>query len=225
MAFHVASHRCAPSDIGEGAVTTYVGAPERPSDYRREGGMHRKPYQLVTIALAALVLCAVTGVAVAAPSGKLKCFSGAPATCSVSQATVTLDTSSGGFAGAYINNSRNISGTPLSGVTFSFQYRCDPSNDTTSCVGGGSPRWSIPIDSNGDGKTDGYAFVDASNCGSTGTVGPDCPVFFNNVRYDNWAAFAAANPTYKIGNSLPFVIVDTTEPGTDLIYNITITKA
>jgi hypothetical protein len=187
--------------------------------------MRRKPYHLVALALAALVLCAVTGVAMAAPSGKLKCFSGAPATCSVSQGTATLDTSSGGFAGVYVNNSRNISGTALSGVTFSFQYRCDPSNNTTSCVGGGSPRWSIPIDSTGDGKTDGYAFVDAANCGSTGTVGPDCPVFFGNVRYDNWAAFAAANPTYKIGNSLPFVIVDTTEPGTDLIYNVTITKA
>jgi hypothetical protein len=73
------------------------------------------------IVLAALALSGITGVAVATP-GKLKCFSGAPATCSVSQNTVTLDTSSGGFAGAYITNTRNVSGTSLSGVTFSFQY-------------------------------------------------------------------------------------------------------
>jgi hypothetical protein len=26
------------------------------------------------------------------------------------------------------------------------------------------------------------------------------------VLYPNWAAFAAAHPTYVIGNSLPFVI-------------------
>ena len=37
-------------------------------------------------------------------------------------------------------------------------------------------------------------------------------------------AFAAANPTYRIGHAIPFVITDTTEPGTTLIFAITVTK-
>jgi hypothetical protein len=174
-----------------------------------------------------LALAVVAAVAVAAPPGKLKCFNGAPATCSVSQNTVTLDTSSGGFAGAFITNSKQVSGTSLGGVTFSFQYDCDPSDTKTACVGGGSPRWSIPIDKTGDGKTDGFAFLDAAGCGSTGTVSTassSCAVNFDSISYANWAAFASTNPSYTIGNSLPFVITDTTEPGTTLIFAITITR-
>ena len=60
------------------------------------------------IGLAALALSGV--VTVAAPPGKLKCFSGAPATCSVSQDTVTLDTHLGGFAGAYITSTKSARG-------------------------------------------------------------------------------------------------------------------
>ncbi len=56
------------------------------------------------IVLTALALSLVAMVAVASPPGKLKCFSGAPATCSVSQNTVTLDISSGGLT---------LPGTPL----------------------------------------------------------------------------------------------------------------
>src|SRR5258706_11555903 len=84
-------------------------------------------------------------------SGNLKCFSGAPASCTVSSsgATVTLNTSNGGYAGAYFTNSRN-SGAALTSVDYTFNYNCDPSDDSTSCVGGGSPRWSIPVDTNGD---------------------------------------------------------------------------
>src|SRR2546427_10417801 len=113
----------------------------------------KKP-SFVLAALVASALCVgIVVTASAAPPGKLKCFSAAPATCSVSQNTVTLDTSSGGFAGGYYTNSKSFGGTSLSGITFSFRYDCDPADDKTSCVGGGSPRWSIPIDATGDGKT------------------------------------------------------------------------
>lgn len=162
-----------------------------------------------------------------ASAGTLKCFSGDPATCTVSGDTVTLDTSVGGFAGAYYSNSRNVGGTSLSGVTFSFQYDCDPNDNKTDCVGGGSPRWSIPIDTDGDSKTNAYAFVDAVGCGSTGVVSTEsssCAVFFD-TGYANWAAFATAHPTYEIAHALPFVITDTTEPGSTLISDITITQA
>ena len=129
-----------------------------------------------------------------------------PGTCSVSQDTATLDTSDGGFAGAYYTASK-ANGTPLTGVDYAFQYNCDPSDDTVTCVGGGSPRWSIPIDTPDAGKTNGYAFIGAANCGSTGTVSTTsatCAVNFASVDYANWDAFAAANPSYQIGNALPF---------------------
>lgn len=160
--------------------------------------------------------------------GNLKCFAGAPASCVVSAggATVTLDTSSGGYAGAYYTNSKNA-GAPLSSVDYSFRYNCDPTDDATTCVGGGSPRWSIPIDTNGDLKTDGYAFLDAAGCGSTGgvsTMDPACQVTFGST-VANWDAFAAANPTYRVTNALPFVITDTSEPGTTLISAIAVTRS
>lgn len=179
------------------------------------------------VLLVTLVTLVAATAALAAPGGKLKCFSGAPATCSVSGDTVTLDTHTGGYAGAYITNTRNA-GAALAGVSYSFQYTCDPLDDTLSCVGGGSPRWSIPIDSNGDNKTDGYAFLDAAGCGSNGTVSTtssSCHVNFASVDYANWATFAAVNPSYRISNALPFVITDTTEPGTTLIFAIAVTKS
>jgi hypothetical protein len=176
----------------------------------------------IVVAAAALALC--SAVAVAAAPVKLKCFSGAPATCSVSGDTATLNTSAGGFAGVSINNARNT-GRSLSGATYSFQYNCDPLDDNVSCTGGGSPRWSIPINEPGDGPTEGFAFLDAAGCGFTGTVSTasnTCAVNYDSIDYPNWAAFAAANPTYKIGNQAPFVITDTTEPGTTLIFNVTV---
>lgn len=185
-------------------------------------GVHMKSLFAVLVTVVALALVATGG----AGLGKLKCFAGDPATCSVSQDTATLDTSDGGFAGAYYTASK-ANGTPLTGVDYAFQYNCDPSDDTVSCVGGGSPRWSIPIDTPDAGKTNGYAFIGAANCGSTGTVSTasaTCAVNFASVDYTSWDAFAAANPSYQIGNALPFVETDTTEPGTTLIFAITITK-
>lgn len=178
----------------------------------------------ITLAsLAAMVVLALAGTTSAA-GGKLKCFTGTPASCAVDGETVTLDTSTGGYAGAYYSNGKSLGGSTLSSVDFTFQYNCDPSDDTTTCVGGGSPRWSIPIDTDGNGKTDAYAFLDAANCGATGVVSTTlatCAVFLNTGgSWANWDAFAAANPTYRIGRSLPFVITDTTEPGTTLIFGI-----
>lgn len=185
----------------------------------------------VAVAVATMAYAGVGGSAALAAKGggggSLKCFAGSPATCTVnpSSASVTLDTSNGGYAGAYYTNSR-ANGTPLTSIDYSFNYTCDPADDHTSCVGGGSPRWSIPIDTNGDPKADGYAFLDAAGCGSTGTVSttdPNCQVTFGGVTYPNWDGFAAANPTYRIANALPFVITDTTEPGTTLISSISVT--
>ena len=73
----------------------------------------------VAVVLFGLVALTLVGTASAGP-GKLKCFAGDPATCSVSGDTVTLNTSSGGFAGAYYTNSK-ANGSSLTSVDYSFQ--------------------------------------------------------------------------------------------------------
>ena len=168
---------------------------------------------MAALVVAALSIAATPGFAA---TTKLKCFSHSPATCSIGAGpTATLDTSSGGFAGVYVQAWRFVSGVAIGNVDFSFNYICPGSNDTTSCTGGGAVRWSIPIDTNGDGRWNFFAFVDAANCGNTGTVdnGNFCHVFAGNESFTDWAAFAAAHPTYTIANnSVPFVISDVPKP-------------
>ena len=93
-------------------------------------------------------------------------------------------------------------------------------------VAGGAPRFSIPID-DGLGTADLYAFLDAANCGRTSggttvvsTSLANCTVFPNNgPSFGNWAAFAAADPTYRIrAGGIPFIISD--QPGTYIVSNI-----
>jgi hypothetical protein len=176
-----------------------------------------------TILAAVLVVAALsitTGALAKAPKpvkGSLICFADAPATCSVDSGgqSATLDTRRGGDAGVY-KNGTGVSGKRLSQVTFSFDYNCV---DAGNCVTGGSPRWSIPI---AGGPKGAYAFVDANNCGQAGgdagTVDNSCPVSYkpdgDDVLYPNWAAFAAAHPTYKVGKAITFVIADYPFAGT-----------
>jgi hypothetical protein len=97
----------------------------------------------------------------------------------------------------------------LNAVTFSFV--------STGDVTGGAPRFSIPINTDGGGgSVAGYAFIDAANCGglsggttTVSTKAANCRVFFQTATYDNWTAFAAANPTYRIAQGhFPFIIAD-----------------
>ena len=199
-----------------------------------------------------ITLLTAISVAAAAPNGnKLQCFSGTEdgpqtydngatyyvygGTCAIqSGGCAYLDTTSdadvtptgdqifgGNYAGVYV--SPGLPGKPIADVTkLSFSYTLDG-----GAVAGGSPRLSIPIDENGDGLTDAYAFIDAANCNqlgqTSGTVDLSCPVFYNSpydqnpdgTLYANWADFAAANPTYRIGkDALAFVIVDQPFKGT-----------
>ena len=184
--------------------------------------------RLATVACIVAAALVSTAAASAASGTKLKCFGQYPATCTLADgaATAYLDVPGGTDAGVYVNSWRNTGGTLLSSVSFSFSYACGDS-DPTSCVTGGSPRWSIPIDSTGDGKTHGYAFVDANNCGqagqSGGTVDTNCPVYYNNVAYLTWSAFADAAPTATIGNDVPFVIAD--EPFVGTISQVAFSKS
>lgn len=182
---------------------------------------------------AALVVAAlsITSFATAA-GGKLKCFADSPATCTLNSATsATIDTTLGGDAGVYLTNGKGTNGTPLAHADFSFTYFCATTTDYTTCTGGGAVRWSIPINTGGDTKDTKqvYAFLDAANCGYTGSVSTNdlnCPVFLNiGGSWANWDAFAAANPTYTIASALPFVISDVTTARAAIVSNVNSTKS
>jgi hypothetical protein len=193
---------------------------------------------VVIAALAAFGVLALASTSGAA-GGKLKCFADAPATCVLNSTTsATLDTTSGSDAGVFLSNGKNTNGTPLAGADFSFSYFCANTLDTTSCIAGGAPRWSIPISTDGINKTtEAYAFLDAQGCingGETPSGGAitvstalaQCPVDLNiSGHWANWDAFAAANTTYRISGDLPFVIADVQTGGQIVVSDVLVTKS
>ena len=44
------------------------------------------------------------------------------------------------------------------------------------------------------------------------------------LTWPPWAAFAAANPTYRIGNALPFVIADVETGNPITLYDVAVSK-
>jgi len=194
---------------------------------------------IVLAATACAVVC-VTAVVADAEGGKLKCFADSPATCTANSATsATLDTTGGGDAGVYLTNGKGTGGDSLDSVDFSFTYFCAKTTDLSSCTSGGAPRWSIPINTGGDPKDTQqvYAFLDAPNCLSNGTVpsggaltvsttAATCPVFLNiGGSWASWDEFAAANPSFTIANALPFVIADVTTGGQIIISDVDSTRS
>lgn len=161
---------------------------------------------------------------------KLQCFSGTQdggynGTCTLTRNGADLNTidadadPNNAYAGVYVANT-NVGGKSLSDINrLAFDYN-------GSGAVGGSPRFSIPIDDNGDKATDGYLFIDTVNCNDGDpNVGrldaindATCVMYYNNVAYANWAAFAATG--YRISGDIPFVIVD--QPGTFSITNVEI---
>ena len=197
--------------------------------------MHSLKHPIRFVSIFALVLSAVFlgNAGTAAAANPLLCFDGpsdgtiygGDCTINPGGTSATLNTADGdpdgSYAGVYYASS-NISGDLVGTVTgLSFTYSC--TSTAATCVTGGSPRMSIPIDTNNNGTTESYAFIDAANCGKTfpsGTVDQTCPVFFGSTLYANWAAFATANPTYRIGNddAIPFVIAD--QPFLGIVSNV-----
>lgn len=117
-------------------------------------------------------------------------------------ATIVNDV--GEYGGIYQGNSKS----PVGKVKFSFV--------SDGAVGGGAPRWSIPLDTDGKAKTiESYAFLDVNGCGGSAghatyvsTTNPDCQVFINTGgSYPNWAALVAAHPTWRV-NGQGFIIAD-----------------
>lgn len=165
----------------------------------------------LSILIALIAVLAFAGTAVA--SNGLQSFGSGDVTINGDAATLT--NGAGEFSGVYLK-SRSESGKPLAAVDFSFEY--------TGSTAGGAPRFSIPLDTGATESVTLYAFVDALNCGDTGTVdtnASNCQVFlnFSNESFTNWDAFAAAHPTWRIApGSIPFVIAD--QPGTYVLTEI-----
>ena len=196
--------------------------------------MHSLKHPIRFVSIFTLVLSAVFmgNAGTAAAANPLLCFSGTTdgttygGVCTINPGgtSATLNTADGdpdgSYAGVYYASS-NLSGDSVATVTgLSFTYTC---TSAATCVTGGSPRMSIPIDTNADGDTESYAFIDANNCGQAGgtggTVNQNCPVFFGSTLYANWAAFAAANPTYRIAtDAVSFVIAD--QPFVGIVSNV-----
>ena len=184
----------------------------------------------VSIALVALAALALASIAFAAPFGgnKLYCFQGEGevgfnGTCELTKDGAVIDTTDGdpnpnnNYAGVYVGNSK-LEGQPIGDVEkLSFSY-------AGTGVTGGSPRFSIPIDEDGNGTTEGYAFVDAVGCNDgAGTVDAindqTCTVAYGSATYANWAAFVAANPDFRVAaDAVAFIIVD--QPGDVVITNV-----
>jgi len=192
----------------------------------------------------ALVLSALFlgNAAPAAAANPLLCFDGTTdggfnGTCTLVPGGASLNTfdsdtnPNNAYAGVFYAQS-SLPGQPLAAVSASFTYAA--AAGTTAS--GGSPRISIGIDENGNGTRESYAFVDTLGCNdgsadngtlslsdSTCTVayfGPGAPV--GGESWANWAAFAAAHPTWKISmnsvEDVPFVIVD--QPGLWTVTNV-----
>jgi hypothetical protein len=133
--------------------------------------------------------------------------------------SATIVNDAGEYGGVYIKSKSNSA--KLVDVVFQFTSRAD--------VTGGAPRFSLPIDDPAtkgkDAGLDGYAFIDAANCGGVSggttlvsTQNPACQVFYGAGSWANWAAFAAANPTLHIASGYtPFIIAD----GAAGSYNVT----
>ena len=117
----------------------------------------------------------------------------------------------GSYSGVYIIDS-TLFGQPLNKITqLSYNY-------TGSITPGpGDLSLNLPIDTNGDGTTEAYAFIDAAYCpGVGGSVNvitdPNCGIYYGGVTfYANWAAFIAAYPGAKVAtDNYMFIIAERT---------------
>lgn len=170
-----------------------------------------------------------------APPGhnKIQCLESGDATCTLNSngakgsATLTVNSLPGAASVYYLHWNGSIYGALLSDITqLSFTYTGTPL--------AGSPRFSIPIDLEGDGGTSFWAYASAYYCNNdAGLVDvindPTCTIFVSYdplISYPNWAAFVAAQPASSevdlIDNYL-FVVAD--DVGSWTVSNVTIGKA
>ena len=198
-----------------------------------------KRFTLFLGLIAALSLCSI---AVSAQNGgggngrmlglnKLLCFSGTDdggpygGTCTLtgngpngSALLVTNDSDpDGSYAGVYTND-RSIYGKSLSSIgKLSFRFSGDPAS-------AGSPRFSVPIDTNGDGTTDVWAYISAFYCsdgsGNVSARNAGCQIFTSDGgQYAGLNALIAAYPGATIAND-NYVFVISDEPGSWTVSHV-----
>jgi len=190
---------------------------------------------VATLATLLLVFSAGSAFA-AAPStapgqNKIVCFQSGDATCTNNtngaKGSVTFTVTGAGAAAAYyVGFNDSIYGQLLSNVTqLSFQYTGDAAT-------AGAPRFSVPIDENNDGLTEAFAFVPAVSCdngqGKVDVIGDStCLVYYapdGVAGWANWAAFAAAHPTYEVALTDNYVFPISDEIGTWTLNQVVIGK-
>lgn len=170
---------------------------------------------------------------------KIQCFDGITdggiygGTCALNSngakgsATLALDSgdSDGDYAGVYTLESK-IYNTAVSDLTqLSYQY------SGTIVPSAGNLSYNIPIDSDSNGSTDFYLFVDAANDGlhCSGVNGlvdiindPNCIMYEGGVTpRANWAAFIAANPTAQVANdAYAFIVAERTGAEPSAVWTV-----
>jgi len=188
----------------------------------------------ITVLLAMAMPVSAAGLTTAPGQNKLQCFDGTTdggfgGTCTLNSSgakgSATLDLSSnniaGDYAGVYTLDS-NMYGALLTSLTqLSYHYT------GTVAPQPGNLSYNIPIDTNGDGTTEFYAFVDAFYCpGVDGVVNiindPVCVIYEGGVTpRANWAEFLAANPDAKVAtDNYVFVIAERTPTEPSAIWTV-----
>jgi hypothetical protein len=121
----------------------------------------------------------------------------------------TVTGPNGQYSGVYYATS-NLSGDLLTSIT-------QLSFDFTGAATAGSPRISLPIDTNNNGTTDFFAFISGFHCNNgAGHVDPihnaSCLIFYTGgpVSGQTWAQFTAnGGGTWRVAtDTVPFVIAD-----------------
>ena len=167
------------------------------------------------LAIAALAALIAVGVAIGGGSPKLSMFGTGDVFVNGDKGATFNDASE--YGGFYRNRTAN---TLLTDSKIDLEFVND------RAVGGGAPRFSIPVDENSDNVVDAYAFIDVNGCGSAtvSTKAPGCTVNYKSEVQPNWNTFAAAHPTWRLarkeqvgtkpnGNpeydsTMPFIIAD-----------------
>ncbi len=204
-------------------------------------------FEKAALGTVAVMLAFAMPVNAGAPStapgqNKLQCFDGTTdggfgGTCTLNSSgakgPATLDLSSsnpnGDYAGVYTLDSTMYGALLTSLTQLSYHYT------GTIAPQPGDLSYNIPIDTNADGSTEFYAFVDAFYCpGVDGVVDiindPACGIWEGGVTFRaNWAAFLDANPDAKVAtDNYVFVIAERTpsEPSaTWTVNNVKFGKA
>jgi hypothetical protein len=184
---------------------------------------------------AAVFAAPISAVTQTAPGqNKIQCFDGTTdggfgGTCTLNsngaKGSVTLSNAStsptGDYSGVYTLESV-IYGQPLTDITqLSYHY------DGTIAPNPGNLSYNIPIDTNADGTTDFYAFIDAYYCGGVNGVvdiinDPNCGIYAGGVTfYPNWSAFVGAYPGAQVAtDNYVFIVAERTGTEPPAVWTI-----